>query len=50
MYTESTEYRYMRELEAAKAWFKANADRIIEAFGVEHSVHREDLMLSMWLL
>jgi len=47
MYTESTEYRYMRQLEAAKAWFKANADRIIEAFGMEHRVHREDLMLSM---
>lgn len=49
MYTESTEYRYMRELDAAKAWFKANADRIIEAFG-EHSVHREDLMLIIGVL
>ncbi|KAJ3574855.1 hypothetical protein NP233_g1485 [Leucocoprinus birnbaumii] len=47
MYTESTEYRYMRELDAAKAWFRANVDRIVEAFGAEHNVHREDLMLGV---
>jgi hypothetical protein len=45
MYTESTEYRYMHELDAAKAWFQANVGRIIEVFGASDNIHREDLLL-----
>ncbi|KXN85243.1 hypothetical protein AN958_11518 [Leucoagaricus sp. SymC.cos] len=50
MYTESTEYRYMRELQAPKAWFQANVGRIIETFGEDHNVHREDLLLIIGIL
>lgn len=45
MYTESTEYSYLQNVNAAKMWFKANVDRIMDIYGVEHNVHREDLFL-----
>ncbi|KAF9450745.1 hypothetical protein P691DRAFT_664706 [Macrolepiota fuliginosa MF-IS2] len=50
MYTDSTEYRYLRKVEAAKAWFKANIDRIMENYGVGHDISRESLMLIVGVL
>ncbi len=46
MYTESTEYRYLRQVEAAKTWFKVNVDRILDVYGAEHNIAKEGLMLS----
>lgn len=46
MYTESTEYRYLRKVEAAKKWFKANVENILEIYGLEHNLDKEGIMLS----
>lgn len=46
MYTESTEYRYLRKVEAAKKWFKANVEKILEIYGPEHNLDKEGIMLS----
>ena len=45
MHTEGSEYLYMKQLDAPKAWFQANADRILDNYGQEHNIQKEDLML-----
>lgn len=45
MYTDSTEYYYLRKVEAAKAWFKGNINHIVDVYGAEHNISRESLML-----
>lgn len=35
----------MKRLDAPKAWFQANADRILDNYGQEHNIQKEDLML-----
>ncbi|TFY60519.1 hypothetical protein EVJ58_g5101 [Rhodofomes roseus] len=45
MFTESTAYRYMENLEAPKRWFKANVDAILREYGDEHCIGREDIFL-----
>ncbi|KAF8528481.1 hypothetical protein BU17DRAFT_80889 [Hysterangium stoloniferum] len=44
--TENTTYRYMVDIDAAKAWFKKNIQEILEYYGREHALHREDVFLS----
>lgn len=46
MYTESTEYRYLHKVEAAKKWFKDNVEKIVEIYGPEHNLDKEGIMLS----
>lgn len=43
---ESTRYRYMDDLDAPKKWFRANVDTILDQFGAEHHITKEDLFLS----
>ncbi|KAF7759675.1 hypothetical protein Agabi119p4_11370 [Agaricus bisporus var. burnettii] len=50
IYTEATEYYWLQNLQAAKMWFKANVDRILDTYGVEHQLHREDLCLVVAVL
>ena len=35
----------MKRLDAPKAWFQANADRILDNYGQGHNIQKEDLML-----
>ncbi|KIM41815.1 hypothetical protein M413DRAFT_138529 [Hebeloma cylindrosporum] len=50
LYSESAEYHYMKKLEAPKAWFKANADSILNFYGQQHGIQKEDLFLVISLL
>ncbi len=45
MYTESTSYKYLENLEAPKKWFKATIDEILAIYGTHHSIQREDVFL-----
>jgi hypothetical protein len=45
MCTETTVYDYMDNLHAPKKWFKANIGLILQIFGVEHQIQKEDLFL-----
>jgi hypothetical protein len=41
--TETTMYRYVDNLDAPKKWFKTNADAILDIFGAQHHIQKEDL-------
>ncbi|PIL26596.1 transporter [Ganoderma sinense ZZ0214-1] len=43
--TESTNYRYLEDLSTPKKWFKANVDHILELYGAEHRISKEELYL-----
>jgi hypothetical protein len=45
LYTESTVYHFVPDLEAPKKWFKANIDAIVRAFGAQHRIQKEDIFL-----
>ncbi|KAF9008496.1 hypothetical protein BDZ89DRAFT_1079023 [Hymenopellis radicata] len=45
MYTESTSYKYLENLEAPKKWFKATIDEILAIYGPHHPIQREDVFL-----
>lgn len=45
LFTEYTTYRYMVDIDVAKAWFKANIKHIWKYYGREHQLHREDIVL-----
>lgn len=45
--TGSTQYDYVENLDAPKKWFKANVDMILQTFGSEHRIQKEDLLLGM---
>lgn len=47
---EYTTYRYMVDIEIAKAWFKANIKTIWKVFGRELGLHREDIVLVIGVL
>ena len=38
-------YRYIEDLVTPKAWFKANIDHILELYGAEYNIQKEDLYL-----
>lgn len=38
-------YNYLDNLEAPKKWFRANVDQVLQAYGRNHSLQKEDLML-----
>lgn len=43
--TESTNYRYVEDLETPKLWFASNVKQILELYGKEHRLQREDIFL-----
>lgn len=43
MYTESTTYKYLENLDAPKDWFKANVDTVLKTYGEAHRIGREDV-------
>ena len=45
LFTESTVYRYIEDLATPKKWFKANVDNILQIYGAEHRITKEDLYL-----
>ena len=45
MYTETTEYQYIKKLKAPKAWFKANAGAILNIYGAQHNIQKEEIFL-----
>jgi hypothetical protein len=45
MCTESTRYQYIEELETAKKWFKSNVDKIMQVYGPQHHIQKEELYL-----
>lgn len=45
MCTETTLYSYMDNLHAPKKWFKTNVGLILQTFGKEHQIQKEDLLL-----
>lgn len=38
-------YDYMDNLDAPKKWFMANVDTILQTFGADHHIQKEDLFL-----
>lgn len=49
MFTETTTYNYVQDLAAPKRWFTANVDRILELYGAEHDIQKEDLFLGTYM-
>ena len=47
MYTETTEYRYLEQLDAPKKWFQSNVDSVMNIYGMQHHIQREDLFLGV---
>lgn len=45
LYTETTVYKYVENLDAPKKWFKANVDDILATYGAQHRIQKEDLFL-----
>ncbi|EKM52507.1 uncharacterized protein PHACADRAFT_211755 [Phanerochaete carnosa HHB-10118-sp] len=47
LFAESTLYRYVADpdLSAPRKWFHANVEQILEIYGTEHALQKEDLML-----
>jgi len=45
LYTETTEYRYMETLDAAKKWFQSNIDTIMSVYSHQHHIQKEDIFL-----
>lgn len=46
VYTESAEYQYLKKLDTVKAWFRGNLEQILNVYGREHNIQKEDLFLS----
>lgn len=45
LFTETTVYRYVGDLHTPKKWFLANIDHLVELYGEEHVIQKEDFML-----
>ena len=43
--TETTDYRYLEKLDAPKKWFQTNVDFIMQTYGSQHHLQKEDLFL-----
>ena len=46
--TETTDYRYLEKLDAPKKWFKTNVDLIMQTYGSQHHLQKEDLFLGQY--
>lgn len=45
LYTESTNYEYLKSLDVAKIWFRTHADQILAMYGPEHDIQKEEIFL-----
>jgi len=45
LYTETTVYRYITNLDVPKKWFQSNIDHIMKIYGREQRLTREDIFL-----
>ncbi|KAF8900160.1 hypothetical protein CPB84DRAFT_1847410 [Gymnopilus junonius] len=50
LYAESLEYHYLKKLDASKSWFQDNVDSVLQLYGKEHNIQKEDLHLVISLL
>lgn len=50
MCTGTTQYNYVENLDAPKKWFKGNVDVILQSFGAEHRIQKEDLLVGSCFL
>ena len=48
--TETTDYRYLEKLDAPKKWFKTHIDFIMQTYGGQHHLQKEDLFLGQYLI
>jgi hypothetical protein len=48
LYTETTVYRYITNLDVPKKWFQSNIDHIMKIYGREQRLTREDIFLGMF--
>jgi len=49
MCAETTEYRYLERLNAPKKWFQSNVDSVMNIYGMQHHIQKEDLFLGVYL-
>ena len=45
LYTEITDYQYLDKLNAPKKWFQTHIDLIMQKYGAQHHLQKEDLFL-----
>ena len=45
LFTETALYRFVADLYTPKKWFHANVDQLVDLFGEEHAIQKEDLIL-----
>jgi len=43
--TETTDYRYLEQLDAPKKWFQTHVDFIMQTYRDQHHIQKEDLFL-----
>jgi abelson tyrosine-protein kinase 1 len=46
--TETTDYQYLEKLDAPKKWFKTHIDFIMQTYGGQHQLQKEDLFLGQY--
>ena len=46
--TETTDYQYLEKLDAPKKWFKTHIDFIMQTYGGQHHLQKEDLFLGQY--
>ena len=49
MCAETTEYQYLEQLDAPKKWFQSNVDSVLNIYGMQHQIQKEDLFLGAYL-
>jgi len=42
---EIAQYEYLESLDAPRKWFQLHVDAVMQAYGREHRIQREDLLL-----
>jgi len=50
MVAEIAEYRYMESREAPKKWFQLHVDTVMQAYGRQHQIQKEDVFLGITFL
>jgi len=50
IYTETTIFRYITNLDVPRKWFQSNIDHIMKIYGKEQRLTREDIFLGMFRL
>lgn len=45
MCAETTEYRYLEQQDPPRKWFQSNVDSVMNIYGMQHHIQKEDLFL-----